>query len=169
MQKRLFSKYLLVSTHRCRRRLAEHHPILPCETAEFGESVPSGDLGNGCGRGVTPPQCGPYQVQSAQSSIVSRAHTQELRATDPQLSFLDTDRRTQFRDRQVFMAMRREDILKAGHDIRMTPSRAVVAVRLLGGKTVNQRMKEILLERPCDLLVCGRIRLGLGEPAGLRM
>jgi hypothetical protein len=35
--------------------------------------------------------------------------------------------------------------------------------------TINQRVKEIILKRPCNLLVHNDIRLGLGKSASLRV
>jgi hypothetical protein len=106
-------------------------------------------------------------VQALQQEIPRGADAEELRATHPQRSLGHTDLCTKRWQADPLVNASSQRFLEANHDGGVMVSRLGGIVRLVGGKTMDDRVKEFLLQRSCHLGVLDQVVSGIGESAGL--
>jgi hypothetical protein len=111
----------------------------------------SGDLRDACSRRISTSQRGASLVQPPQQDVSGRAHAQEFGATHSQRSLGHPDFRTKCAHVGFSINTSAQNIFQPNHHSGMMVPCAAIVFRLVGGETIDDRMKEFVLQRPCDL------------------
>jgi hypothetical protein len=102
-----------------------------------------------------------------QQEISHGADAKELRATRPQRSLWHPDLCTKRGQAERLVKALSQRFLKTNHEGGVMVPRFGIVVCLAGGETMDDRVKQFLLQRSCHLGALDQPLSGIGESAGL--
>jgi len=90
-------------------------------------------------------------VQPPQQDVSGRTYAQEFGATHPQRSLGHADLRTKCRHVEPLINTPAQNLFEPNHHCSMMVPCAAIVLRLVGNETIDDRMKQLVFQRPCDL------------------